>query len=360
MRLPALSLETLMDNGYVNARVRGMYSRLLDKKALSNLILKPDISSLITALEETPYREDLERALVGKPGLYGIEEALRQNLIRTIKKIAEFLQGERGERYILIFSSRWDVHNLKTILRGKRIKVPTMQIRENLVPAGEFDESLLSELLKQADVKGVIDLLSAWEVAYAIPLNLAFPEYNAHGDLFILENALDRYYYEKALSLVSGRSVEERQIRDIIGTEIDLINIKSLLMMFRDHVDPLDAEPMLLDGGKIFNQKKLKVLLELGSAESLVEYLEDTPFRFLADLRSTEENMLKISAYQHLLDEFLIRQAVRLYRGDPLSVTVVIGYLWAKYTEVMNLRIIARCKNALISPEDMEAEMVYV
>jgi len=35
-------------------------------------------------------------------------------------------------------------------------------------------------------------------------------------------------------------------------------------------------------------------------------------------------------------------------------------YLWAKYTEIMNLRIIARCKNALIPPEDMEAEMVYV
>lgn len=349
-----------MDNGYVNARIKGMYSRLLDKKALSNLILKPDISSLITALEETPYREDLERALVGKPGLYGIEEALRQNLIRTIKKISEFLQGEKSERYILIFSSRWDVHNLKTILRGKRIKIPTMQIRENLVPSGEFDESLLSELLKQSDIKSVIDLLATWEVAYATPLIQAFPEYNAHGDLFILENALDHYYYEQALSLVNGKSTEERKIREIIGTEIDLINIKSLLMMFRDHVDLQDAEPMLLDGGKIFDRKILQLLLELGSAESLIEYMDETPYRFLSDLRTTEEDTLKISAYQHLLDEYLIRQAVRLYRGDPFSVTVVIGYLWAKYTEVMNLRIIARCKNALISPEDMEAEMVYV
>ncbi|ABD41482.1 H+-transporting two-sector ATPase, C (AC39) subunit [Methanospirillum hungatei JF-1] len=349
-----------MDSGYVNARIRGMYSRLLDKKSLSNLILKPDISSLITALEETSYHEDLERALVGKSGLSGIEEALRLNLIRTIQKISEFLQGEKGERYILIFSSRWDIHNLKTILRGKRIKVPTMQIRENLVPAGEFDESLLSELLKQPDVKSVIDLLATWEVPYAIPLTQAFPDYNAQGDLFILENALDRFYYERALSLVGGKSVEERKIREIIGTEIDLINIKSLLMMFRDHVDPEDAQPMLLDGGKVFNRKKLKMLLNLGSIASLIEYLEETPYRFLSDLRSTEGDTVKISTYQHLLDEYLIRHAVRLYRGDPLSVTVVIGYLWAKYTEIMNLRIIARCKNALIPPEDMEAEMVYV
>jgi len=235
-----------------------------------------------------------------------------------------------------------------------------MQIRENLVPAGEFDESLLSELLKQPDVRSVIDLLATWEVPYAIPLTQAFPDYNAQGDLFILENALDRFYYERALSLVGGKSVEERKIREIIGTEIDLINIKSLLMMFRDHVDPEDAQPMLLDGGKVFNRKKLKMLLHLGSIASLIEYLEETPYRFLSDLRSTEGDTVKISTYQHLLDEYLIRHAVRLYRGDPLSVTVVIGYLWAKYTEIMNLRIIARCKNALIPPEDMEAEMVYV
>jgi V/A-type H+-transporting ATPase subunit C len=131
-------------------------------------------------------------------------------------------------------------------------------------------------------------------------------------------------------------------------------------MMFRDHVDPEDAQPMLLDGGKVFNRKKLKMLLHLGSIASLIEYLEETPYRFLSDLRSTEGDTVKISTYQHLLDEYLIRHAVRLYRGDPLSVTVVIGYLWAKYTEIMNLRIIARCKNALIPPEDMEAEMVYV
>lgn len=349
-----------MDNGYVNARVRGMYSRLLDKGNLSNLILKPDIASLITALEETSYQEDLERALVVKPGLSGIEEALRQNFIRTIQKIAEFLKGEKGERYITIFSSRWDIHNLKTILRGKRIRVPSLQIQENLVPAGAFDESLLSELLKQPDIKSVIDLLAAWDVPYGAPLTAVFPEYTKGSDLTILENALDRFYYEQALGLVRGRSEDEQIIRDLIATEIDLMNLKSVMMMVRDDIGLEDAEAILLNGGRVFDREKLRALFELGSVAIVIEHLEQTPYRFLGELHSTEGDHLNISAYQHLLEEYLIRHAVRLYRGDPLSVTMVIGYLWAKYTEIMNLRIIARCKNALISPESMEAEMVYV
>ena len=349
-----------MDNGYVNARVKGMYSRLLDKGSLSNLILKPDISSLITALEDTPYREDLERALVVKPGLSGIEEALRQNFVRTIQKIKGFLEGEKSERYIAIFSSRWDIHNLKTILRGKRIYVPSGQIRENLIPAGEFDEALLSELLKQPDIRSVIDLLATFDVSYAAPLTEVFPEYTEKSDLIILENALDRFYYERVIGLVQGKSTEEQIIRQLVQTEIDLINLKSILMMVRDDIDPDDGERILLEGGRVFNLKKLRVMLKLGSVAGVIESLEGTPYRFLEDLRSTEGDNLKISAYQHLLDEYMIRHAVRLYRGDPLSVTVVIGFLWAKYTEIMNLRIIARCKNALISPEEMEAEMVYV
>lgn len=349
-----------MDNGYVNARVKGMYSRLLDRGTLSNLILKPDINSLIIALEETPYREDLEKSLVAKPGLLGIEEGLRQNFIRTIKKIKGFLEGEKGERYITIFSSRWDIHNLKTILRGKRIDITTRQIQENLVPAGEFDESLLTELLKQPDIRNVIDLLVTWEVSYGAPLTAAFPEYNERLDLVILENALDKFYYEQALSFVNGKSVDEQVIRNLVFTEIDLINLKSILMIVRDHIDPDDAFQVLIDGGKVFNGKKLRALLDIGTVPGIIESLDDTPYRFLSELESSGGENLKISAYQHSLDEYLIRHAVRLYRGDPLSFTVVIGYLWAKYTEIMNLRIIARCKNALIPPEDMEAEMVYV
>jgi vacuolar-type H+-ATPase subunit C/Vma6 len=111
----------------------------------------------------------------------------------------------------------------------------------------------------------VIDLLAMGDVAYAAALTRAFPSYAAHGDLYILENALDRYYYERALSLVNGRSAEERMIRDVIGTEIDIVNLKSLLMILHDHIDPDDAAPMLLSGGKIFPPKKLRYLLNLGT-----------------------------------------------------------------------------------------------
>ena len=51
-----------MDYGYINARMRGMKSRLLSHRALDDLILKPDLESLIADLENSPYREDIIEA----------------------------------------------------------------------------------------------------------------------------------------------------------------------------------------------------------------------------------------------------------------------------------------------------------
>ncbi len=51
-----------MDWGYINARMRGMKSHLLDHHTLDNLILQPDIDSLMSELEKTLYRDDIIEA----------------------------------------------------------------------------------------------------------------------------------------------------------------------------------------------------------------------------------------------------------------------------------------------------------
>ena len=58
-----------MDWGYINARMRGMKSRLLDKRALDNLVLQPDLESLIAELEKTPYKDDIIEAKVQYSGV---------------------------------------------------------------------------------------------------------------------------------------------------------------------------------------------------------------------------------------------------------------------------------------------------
>ena len=298
-----------MDYGYINARMRGMKSRLLSHRALDDLILKPDLESLIADLENSPYREDIIEAKGRSSGIVCIETALRQNFIKTFRKIQDFSKQEaEAGQYIVIFLHRWDVQNIKTILRGKNIHTTNEEILECLVPAGELDEVTLRELLKQPDVKAVIDLLATWRIRYARPLTESFAEFIKTKDLAVIECALDRYYYADALAAVKAPTYNNDLIRDLLSLEIDVVNLRTVLRMVRDHVDPADAERYIIGGGKEFDLRKLHHLLSLSTIDEVVKALVATRYRFLSSVPESAIRTQKISVIEKELERFLIRK----------------------------------------------------
>lgn len=350
-----------MDYGYINARIRGMKSRLLSHRALDDLIMKPDLESLIADLENSPYREDIIEAKGRSSGIVCIESALRQNFIRTFRKIQEIAAQEKeAKQYIAIFLHRWDVQNIKTILRGKNIHTTNEEILDCLVPAGELDEVTLKELLKQPDVKAVIDLLATWQIPYARPLTDSFPEYAKTKDLSIIECALDRFYYANALAAVKAPTYNNNLIRDLLALEVDVVNARTVLRMVRDHVDPADTQRYLIGGGTEFDEKKLNHFLSLPTIGDVVKGLAARQYHFLTRVPESAIRTQKISIIEKELERFLIQEGVGAFLLDPLSVAPVIGYFWAKYNEITNIRIISRCKTADFPVENLKEELVYV
>jgi V/A-type H+-transporting ATPase subunit C len=338
-----------------------MKSRLLDHRALDNLILQPDLESLIGELEKTPYCEDIVAARGKYTGLPCIEHALRDNFTRTFRKILGFVRLEEAEQYITIFLHRWDVQNIKTILRGKNIHVTNEEIRDCLVPAGELDEATLTELVRQPDVRAVIDLLATWHIPYARPLTEGFAAFARTGDLSVLECSLDRYYYRDALDKVKTPTANNAMIRDVIAIEIDVLNIRTVLRMINDQVSPEDAAPFLIEGGREFNSKDLDHLFRLHSSDEVIAALGTTRYRFLGTAPEQEGlRTRKISVIERQLEKFLVQQGVGMFRKDPLSAASLIAYFWAKYNEITNIRIISRCKTADFPVENLREELVYV
>ena len=354
------SLVIDMDWGYINARMRGMKSRLLDHRTLDNLILQPDLESLIAELEKTPYHDDIVEARGRYAGMPCIEYALRKNFVRTFRKVLAFSQKEEAEQYIRIFLHRWDIQNIKTILRGKNIHVTNEEILDCLVPVGELDTVTLTELVRQQDPKAVIDLLATWRIPWAKPLTTAFPEFARSGDLGMLECALDRYYYEETLHAVKAPGANNMVIRNIISLEIDIVNIKTVLRMIRDQIDPEEAQKFLLEGGQEFDIGKLSRLLALHTIDEALAEMAASRYRFLAAIPEAAVKEQKISVIEKELERYLVTQGTRAFLGDPLSVASLIGYFWAKYNEITNIRVIARCKTADFPIEHLREELVYV
>ncbi len=349
-----------MDYGYANARIRGMKGRLLTHGALDELILKPDMDALVLELEKTPYMDEVREASGKYSGIYCVEYALRKNFTNTFKKILGFVEGEPAERYIGIFLRRWDIQNIKTILRGKSIHTTAEEIVECLVPSGELDDVTLGELIKQPDLKAVLDLMATLRVEYAKPLMRHFREYSGENGLALFEAALDKYYYDDALGRVQGRSYDERFIRKMLEAEIDVVNLKTILRMVRDKVEPGQAKGLLIKGGDRLHTEEMVALLESGSVGGVLERLKNTPYNSASDIPEDHLRKEKISAIEKYLDRLIIRKGLNAFSGDPLSIAIASGYFWAKYNEVTNIRVIARCKTADIPEEGLREELFYV
>lgn len=349
-----------MDQGYVNARVRGMYRNLLGSERLRILILLPDLDAMIADLQKTPYREELETSCVWKSSIVCIENALRRHLAKTYSKILRMFGDDDAARYIRIFLNRWDVHNLKTILRGKNVHSPPDEIREALVPAGTLDEATLVELLKQNDVREVIDLLASWGIDYARPLTPHIDEWSRSRDLLVMEHALDRYYFDYARDAVRGRQPEAVALQHLVGTEIDVTNLKTVIAFLRDSVGLEDGERFLLDGGAELPTATLGAMVADGDLETAMERLEGTRFAFVRPLVEEAKETGRLSPVLKELDRHLVHAGASLFRRDPLSVTLVVGFLYIFLVEVTNLRIIARCRDAGLSDEELEAELIHV
>jgi V/A-type H+-transporting ATPase subunit C len=348
-----------VDYDYLNARIRSLKGMLLSPAALENLIQRPDLDGIMAELEKTPYRAELERARVQYQGIRAVEEALRRQMARTFSRILALARGDEAEKYIALLLARWDVQNVKTLLRGKAMHVPPTEIQECLVPAGDLDEAALAELLKQTDVRAVVDLLATWRIPYARPLTRSLHEFQETRDPSVLEYALDRFSFESSLETLKGESENDAIMREMVIAEIEVINLKTALRLIRDGIAPEEVKGIIIDGGRSPDTGKVLSLVGAGSVEAAVRMLEGTDYTFLS--RVTEPGAKgSISAYEKELDRYLLGKGVSHFLKDPLSIAIAIGYFWAKHAEVTNLRVIARGKMADIPDKEIREVILHV
>ena len=97
-------------------------------------------------------------------------------MVRAYRKVLSFLDP-KARKLLSTLLGRWDVFNIKTILRGAHNHVPLDEITSSFFPAGYLGEDELEALARLDDVRTAIDTMAMWGLVYAAPLRRAYPEY---------------------------------------------------------------------------------------------------------------------------------------------------------------------------------------
>lgn len=339
------------DFPYINARVRAMRSRLLDAGRMEELLGTPTLEAFTQALTTTPYGHEVQEALTRYVALQAVDAALARNFHRTTARILGFADGT-ARRLIEVVLMRWDLANVRAVLRGKHTG-RDVDLTTDLMPAGGLNEAALRELAAQPDVSAVVGALSALNHPFVTPLQDGMAEYQETQDLFVLELALERFYALHGLRAARGAGHSEQVVRALLQAGLDAANVKTALKLQPAALRREEKARFFIPGGRIVSADVFGLLADRETAGQGMKLLrlQGFPVRSISD---------DLTAFEHELDLAMIRTQTGLYLGDPLSIDIVVAYLALKDTEVKNLRLIARSKQLGIPRDRVRKEMVVV
>lgn len=332
---------------YGNARVRAMRSNLLGMSDYAALVTVGSFDAFLGAFHTTPYQSDIETAMTRERGLRAVDEAIRRNLARTLRAMRSFYADEAG-RLVELLVRRWDIRNLRSLLRVHARLRPPESVVPELVAAGLLTEAELSQLAAAPGLRALVDLMVAWELpdrSAARRILRQLPAFDTTGDVATLERTLIHAWGEGLTEQLTGLPDDDGLVL-ILRSELDLSNVLAAVRYWEASDSGESVPPDLIDeltpGGLVsigalaaagHHRERAEVAQTLVGAPGLPGW--DTALD-----RWAEHGDATVLAEE--LSRTLTRTAVGLFTRDPLDSSIPTAFTFAKEAEAQNVRLVAR------------------
>ena len=335
-------MSALRDQAYLKTRVGVFASRLfmpsdiVRYKAMS-------LNQLGEAFDLLPiFEEPLEQRQKSRM----VEQALLRRIMFELKVLLRPVRGS-ARNLLLYWPRKYELYNLKTLIRGKLNDLPMEEIRDNLHELPD-NIRLPHEALLRAE--NVLEMLRRLEQGpYALIARQARHVYEEQNEGFSLDAAIDRLYYsgmQRHTTMTDG--IDRRDLQKLVALMIDRQNILWLLryrLVYR--FAPSEAYYLLIpNGGHI----QRPVLMELANLEGLQNTIEHLP----APFRQLLEQAHDITQVRQRLDHYVALELQKLMRYSRDAVVSALCYLIVRDMDMMRLYAIIQGKLLQIAPDQID------
>jgi len=332
---------------YINAKVRAIKSRLLTSEDYHILISTKNLEEFLTYFRTTIYGEEMPQISSPKE----LTNYLYQHLFATYKKILRGLRGKEKE-VIKTLLLRYEIENLKTLLRGIEFKVPKEKQKSLLYSLDSYSTLPVLELLGAKNIKQAI--LTLRKTRYFSPLTHALHQYESQRSLFPLEISLDLFMFKEMTRMIQHLSGKDKKISSkIVGILIDVLNIL-WIERFKEyyHLSPEEILNYAIEGGYRLDLRQIKRLVQAKEVQDLIQILLPPYDELLKEAKSWKEIRKKINT-------FLIRELLKVFSMPPFQIGVPLSCILLKELEVQNLIAIIEGKRLSFSHEKIDSFLTY-
>lgn len=315
---------------YAVARIRALETKLLDNAVFERLANAANLTDALSLLGETEYAG----ALGQLKDAHQFESALNAELSRVIQLLLE-LSDNAPE--LKVFVHKYDIHNLKSILKSEKIK-PGSLSKLGIWPPEKLKQDLENNDLKE------------YPVIFQNGISEAGNAYKETGDIQDIDRILDATWFEYGYTTLKNGLSE--MLFDWWIAFIDLTNLRSFVRLRLIGAVPSELERFFLRNGRL-SMGSFKELWE-EPYEKLANWLNNTPYSGI--LSDTQSPLASLTKLEREYDNFLI-QLIDPAKRISLGIEPLVGYLLAKENEVKILRIILIGKANQVANSEIKERM---
>jgi vacuolar-type H+-ATPase subunit C/Vma6 len=326
---------------YVVLRTHARINDLLDTDQMKKLADAADVSEFLDQLKETSYGEfDVEE---GDKIALSLEKNFTIKFIERIEEIVRITPSKMGEFLRAYFDFRFEVLNLKRILRGKFTESSAEDIKESLIPIDPYLITDQDELINMGSLDEVVMKLKGTSYESLIPKLALYNEYDA---LWPLELELNYIYARNILMLTENLPAKDRNIvNSLVKYETDVENV--LIAIKRRGKEGVNLDEIFPVTYGI-DKDDLKMLIEAEDLGKAIDELKEPYNEVLAPIKTGD-----IALVRAMLRKGKYEAATAARAGDQYGFNVILAFLVYSEIEKDNLVGLSWGKAQGLSSEDL-------
>ena len=330
----------------VHAAVRGLYSKRLSPDTWEALLQAEDFEIVLSLLSKTAYGSYLAGIPPDRMTPRRAVYQIRQRLADVYEKVIR-LSPDRACELLLWLWRLYEVDDLKATFRGIEAGATWDRVRFLLYPRHRYALLTLEDLEEMILTGSVAEAIESIRgTPYYEPLAHALNRYQAEGNLFPLEVALDLAYTRSLWETLGRlRGQDHEHAMRLVGT---LIDIDNLLWAIRyrayHHLSEQEIINYTLPFGYQVKDDDIRAIAAGADMASVVRRV----YPDMADLAALEHLEPGGAAPLESLEVALQRRLVRIcydeFVGYPFHVGIPIAYLLVIEYENRDLVVLIEAK----------------
>ena len=329
----------------INAKLKGMNAKGLNKKDIYDLAKQNDFSSAVYFLKNElevlkNINENSDRIM--------IEKELDKITINDIYKIERVLNQKEKEIFDK-FISKYEINCIKEVLKNLNNNVDMKKKLENI-------DIWTKNVFKHIDGITNVDtedefLAKIKKSLYYKLIKKYFEEKDGFENISIneIEILLDQKYF---LDLFKVAKEYDSNLENLIGERIDLLNIIWIYRMKKNYnISNEETESKLIKVNYKLSKKMNYELIKANDFEEMRKILKDSCYWKIVE--NTKENELEKN-----IDKYLYKKYELEFSKSKYNISMVFCYMFLQEIKMQNIIIILEGLNYYMPRSEIERKII--